>query len=320
MRLFKRDGIWYIEFRRNVKKSLRTGNEREARRLFRLAKEEYLKGRLVQLDDRDRVTLQEFFDRFLVSKVGLAEKTLRHYNLSVRLLAEVIGWSTPIKLIGKEKLTDFKSVCLKRGVRPVSINSYLRHIRAVLNAAYEEGIIERRVKVDFLKVGHRLPKTFTSEELRLIQDYAHRHDFEMWRVIRFDLYTGCRRSEIVGLQWSDVGKDTFRIIGKGDKERNVPLVKEARKAMGQPKDIGPVFLQVHPDTYTHRFREICKGCGVEGRSFHSLRHSAATAMLESGMALEVIQKILGHADLATTQIYAEVRDRLVLEEIRKLKF
>lgn len=77
MRLFKRGHSWYIEFERGKKRSLRTGDEREARRLFKLAKAEYLRDRLIRLEDESRITLSEYRDRFLAKRSDLAGPTLR---------------------------------------------------------------------------------------------------------------------------------------------------------------------------------------------------------------------------------------------------
>ena len=320
MRLFKRGPTYYIEFKRGIKRSLGTGDRKEAQRLFKLAKVEYLKGKLVQIEDKDRVPLREYYEEFIRGKAGLSPKTIAQYEMSVRFLAESIGWETPVKLIGKTKLDKFKADCLGRGVKPTSINSYLRHIRTLLNRAYEDGIFEKRIRVEFVKTGKRLPKTITAAQINLILAYAKKEDPEMHRVIRFALYTGCRRDEIRGLRWENVAGDIARLIGKGDKERIVPLVPQAIEAMGERQDIGPVFIQTHKDTYTHRFKKICRACGIEDRNFHCLRHSAATAMLESGIELSVIQKILGHSDISTTQIYAEIRNHLLIHEMKKLKF
>ena len=111
----------------------------------------------------------------------------------------------------------------------------------------------------------------------------------------------------------------IRIIGKGDKERSIPLLPGTLEAMGEPADIGPIFKKMDPSTLNKRFRQRCADCGVQG-TFHMLRHSAATAMLENGVPLPVIQKILGHARIETTQIYAQVSDRLMAREMGKLRY
>jgi site-specific recombinase XerD len=89
--------------------------------------------------------------------------------------------------------------------------------------------------------------------------------------------------------------------------------------MGKPERKGFIFLQTHPVTYTHRFKEYARKCGIIDKSFYNMRHSAATSMLEAGIDINVIQKILGHSDISTTQLYAKVIDSFIMKEIKKLE-
>ncbi len=318
MRLYKRGKIYYIEFSKYQKRSLKTGNKEEAEKLFRIARKEYLKGRLSK-PDTGIITLKDYYQKFRAAKPGLSEKTVMKYDLSVKLLAQITGWAAPMHAMDKDALNRFKSECLNRGCRPVTVNSYLRHIRTVLNMAHEDGIT-KHIKVRMIPEGKKLPKILSKSEREKICAYAQEHDPEMFRIIIFALNTGARRSEIRNLDWRNVGADQIQITGKGNRERIIPLIPPAREAMGERKESGPVFMQCHPDGYTHRIRDIYQSCGISGKNFHSLRHSAATAMLESGIDLSVIQKVLGHSDIKTTQIYAEVRDSLIAEEMKKLRW
>ena len=110
------------------------------------------------------------------------------------------------------------------------------------------------------------------------------------------------------------------VTGKGDRDRYVPILPSAREAMGEEKDIGPIFPQWHVDTYTHRFQKIAAACNIIGISFHKLRHSSATAMLENDIGIKIVKEILGHADLATTEIYLNIKNQLLTSEMQKLKF
>jgi integrase/recombinase XerD len=88
--------------------------------------------------------------------------------------------------------------------------------------------------------------------------------------------------------------------------------------MGRPKSEGPIFWQAHPDTYTHYFKKyIIAATGITNISFHKMRHTAATEMLEGGVPIEIVQKILGHTDIATTKIYAHVMRTYLQKEMEK---
>jgi integrase len=84
------------------------------------------------------------------------------------------------------------------------------------------------------------------------------------------------------------------VIGKGNRERSVPLMPAARRAVGQG-DIGHVFrYSHHKDMITKDFKAICRACGIEDVHFHNLRHTAATDKLRSGLRIEYVQKILSN--------------------------
>ena len=86
-----------------------------------------------------------------------------------------------------------------------------------------------------------------------------------------------------------------------------------------PVDVGRVFTPYHKDTISHRFKKYLNDLRIAGH-FHMLRHTSATQMLNNGIPLPVIQAILGHSNISTTQIYAKVHDELRKKEMKKLKF
>ena len=109
-------------------------------------------------------------------------------------------------------------------------------------------------------------------------------------------------------------------MGKGGRERLVPILPPVLRALNPvKKDIGKVFIQYHPDTVSKKFHAIAKAAGVNAR-LHDLRHSCATYLLKNGVPMEVVQKILGHANISTTKIYAEVLDEVMAKEMKKLRF
>lgn len=137
--------------------------------------------------------------------------------------------------------------------------------------------------------------------------------------------TGIRVGELVGLDVDDVdrGRRVVRVIGKGDKERTVPYGDPAERALdgwlrrGRPElavaGSGPALLlgvkgrRVDPRTVRRLVHEHLAGLpGAPDLGPHGLRHSAATHLLEGGADLRAVQEILGHASLATTQIYTHV--------------
>ncbi len=322
MRLFQHPKYktWYVEFERGKTRALRTKDEKKAKEVYRHLEKEWLKGRLLQLDEGKRITLAEFTKEYIKSRSDLDPDTLRMDSLALRNLADVVGKTTAIKAINAKKIDRFKSACRARGLSPHSINAYLRHIRAAFNQAVEWEYIKKVPRIKSVKVGKHQPRILTKDEINRILDYARKHEFQMWRMISFALWTGTRREEIIILKWQNVTEDSCKIRGKGDKDRTVPLLPGALEAMGESKDIGPVFWQWHKDTVSKKFKKIARMCGIEDIHFHNLRHSAATQMVASGIKLEVIQRILGHSDIRTTQIYAQIYDQVVQDEMKKLRY
>jgi site-specific recombinase XerD len=320
MRMFKRrNGFWYYTIERNRPHSLKTNLKSEATVLFNSIKREYLKGKIKELDKGQRITLSEFKHIFASRHTDIADDTIDAYDLAMRLFIATAGGSTLLSR-AESQIDNFKTVCRARGVKKVSVNTYLRHIRTILNKAYEWKYIEQKPVVKLYKIGKRLPRILDKDEIELLLLHSQHCHFQMHRIIKFALWTGCRRAEIHGLRWQHIKGDSCRVIGKGDKERTIPLMAGALEALGPPKDLGPVFWQPHIDQYSKSFKALVRDCGIENVTFHKMRHTAATQMLLKGVSLESVQKILGHADVSTTQIYATVLQEKLKREMANFNY
>ena len=137
--------------------------------------------------------------------------------------------------------------------------------------------------------------------------------------------TGARVGELCGLDIGDIdySRNTIRVLGKGDKERVIPMgrpavaaleiyLKDGRQALVSTQSANAVFLGLHGKRIDQRtvrtvvYEALSAIEGIERMGPHALRHSAATHLLEGGADLRTVQEILGHASLATTQIYTHV--------------
>jgi len=302
----------------------------EAQQVFDGVKKTNLKSKMAELQRGRRISLEDFSKEYIEDpgRADLSPDTLRMDALALKSLGNVVGHSRAVRAVNSSDLKKFKQVCLDRGLSVWSVISYMGHIKAALNFAVEAGYRQKAPRVPRMRRPQRLPKVIPSHHLDVLLPYLKANDFEIWRYAEFALATGCRLSEIHGLTGPDITMyeqpnqkvyGRARIIGKGDKERNTPLIKEALAAMGSVPDIGPVFLQHHPDNISHRIRAAVKACGLDGLgiTMHALRHTAATRMVEKGYRLEIIQQILGHSDIRTTQIYATIYDQVVEDEINR---
>ena len=174
-------------------------------------------------------------------------------------------------------------------------------------------------RIKYNKLPDKLPRVIDPDNLNKIVEYAKENKFEMYRIIIFALYTGCRSSEILSLRYEHIKHNIATIDGKGKKERIIPLVAPCLEILDPLQDIGKVFSYQSKDTVSHYFNKIAKSCNVNAR-FHDLRHTSATQMLTKGIKLEVVQKILGHSELRTTQIYAKIIAETIKTEMQKLEY
>jgi len=316
----ERNGIWYVRIDRGKVRSLKTRDKKEAKETLEAFEIAYYENKIAALDKKKRINLDDFMIEYIKFRPDLSNSTTRQDKIALKSLGEVLGEKVALRTIDQKKIEEFKITLQKRGVQKTSINSYLRHIRAALNTAKDWGYISKKVPIKMLKTKKALPKPINLDDLNKILKYIKKQNFEIWRMCEFALWTACRREEVLNIYWQNIQDDVVKITGKGDKERLVPLLPRTIEALGEKKDIGLVFKKMHPDTLSHKFKEYTRACGFEDLPFHRIRHTSATQMLSKGVPIKTVSKILGHADLATTQIYADVLIEFMKEDLKKLDF
>lgn len=246
---------------------------------------------------------------------------------SLEWLQEQIGPATMISTI--TDATAAKLVAKRRGegVSVATVNrSVCELLRALLRRArrtWKQTVEEIEWKYHFLKEPQeRVREATADEEAKLMAsirgDYAP--------ALRFALLSGCRRAEIVGLQWKDVDffNREFRVTGKGDKSRSIPMTTEIHKLLWSLKDhhktavfsyivkrprTGAVKGSRAPITmegFKTEWRHTKGRAKVADYRFHDNRHTAATRLVRATGNLKAAQKLLGHTELATTSRYSHV--------------
>lgn len=320
MRLFQKREIWYVEFPGRKRRSLKTKDAREAKGIFRDLKREYLRGNLLQLEKQTGRTISDLKKLYISSpdRADLSDKSLTADELAIRSLMDVAG-DIPVDHVTANTISKFKQSCSARGMKPVSVNTHLRRIRAALNFAVDNDLRTEPVpRIKLMKTGSALPRIIESGDIERILSAAMDRKPEMYRIIQFALFTGTRRKEIITARYEHIHDGSIVINGKGAKERLIPLIDHVFDIIGH-QDIGKIFSYAHTSTVSNYYREITRAAGVQSR-FHDLRHTAATRMLTVGIPLEVVQKILGHTEIRTTQIYSQVVQERLKIEMEKLKY
>ncbi len=206
----------------------------------------------------------------------------------------------------------------KAGYSNKSLNLVVQALRAYFRF---EGLEEEAEKLKPPKVPRSLPKALTKEEVRKLLSVIsplRKRD----RLIVLLLYgTGLRVSELCNLKIKDIDLDRGIAVvrgGKGAKDRMVPIpepiIREIREYLAARKDGSEYLLveekrdnkdKISPKTVWYLLNRYGKKAGIKVTP-HMLRHSFATHMLENGVDIRVIQEILGHSNLSTTQIYTKV--------------
>ena len=282
---------------------------------------------------------EELVDKFLDAiwmERGLSANTLGAYRADLMTLSRGLSeHDIAIEDAEKADLLEFIAKRVESGAKPRSTARQLSSFRRFFRYIMREGMRDNdpTAEIEMPRIGRSLPKTLTEEEVDLLlhapntdEPLGHRD-----RAMLELLYaTGLRVSELINLKLSQVNfnQGVLRIIGKGDRERLIPLGDESQRWLRDFID-GPrmeillerqtnyLFPTRRGDRMTrqafwHIIKRYALKAGIEKKmSPHSLRHAFATHLLNRGADLRVVQLLLGHSDLSTTQIYTHVaRERL----------
>ncbi len=265
---------------------------------------------------------------------GLSENTLSAYKADLLTLAR---WQKAqgraIETTVREELKGYIAWRVDQGAQPRSTARQLSSFRRFFRFLVREGALpeDPTTQISTPKIGRSLPKTMAETQVEALlrapetsEPLGHR-DRTMLEVL---YATGLRVSELVSLKHSQVNvpQGVLRIVGKGNRERLIPLGDEAvhwlveflrapRAEILLDRTTDYLFPTRRGDRMTrqafwHIIKRYALKAGVEmALSPHTLRHAFATHLLNHGADLRVVQMLLGHSDLSTTQIYTHVARR-----------
>ena len=200
-----------------------------------------------------------------------------------------------------------------------AIKSFYKYLTVRTKQLQENPVAD----LEYPKLRKSLPKYLTMEQAaRLLSSVSGQNEKRDYAILMLFLNCGIRRSELVGLNVSDVYEDRIRVVGKGNKERIVYFGAPCRKAIDAYMvernkkvltDNRALFGSRNGNrisvTAVHRLVEkALKQAGLDATQFsaHKLRHTAATMMLSGGVDVKTVQEVLGHENLNTTQIYTHI--------------
>jgi integrase/recombinase XerD len=280
---------------------------------------------------------KSFLDHLQIER-GLSANSIAAYR---RDLSNFAGYLSAEKLdyskIGSEDLTEYEISLKGSGLALSSINRAVSALKTFYKyLAREHGITDPTTEMTANRLPRKLPKALTIAEITSLLDSTERiGDLSALRdrAILEVLYgTGARVSEVVGLNLSDLGKSTLagdeittlKLRGKGSKERIVPLGKFAQVAIENylvrlrpayleksksNRATAALFLNSRGSRLSRQSAwqtviDAATATGLNGKvSPHVFRHSYATHLLDGGADIRVVQELLGHSSVTTTQIY-----------------
>lgn len=267
------------------------------------------------------------FLSYIGAEKGLSINTIEAYDKDIRRFC-----GTAKSEVVEEDIVSHLALLKKEGFASSSIYRNLMALRVFFRFLRREGYLEKDPTelLDSPKMWQLIPEVLSGEEIKALLMAPSHEDEEGMRdkaILETFYATGIRVSELCALNVHDVGENTVRVIGKGGKERIVPIGEEALSAIDAylakwRNDKGekrPLFLskrgkRMNRTKVWERVKFYAKQAHIEKEiSPHTLRHSFATHLLDHGADLRVIQEMLGHADIGTTERYTHLSKKRLFE-------
>ena len=285
---------------------------------------------MTALSDDEQELLREFIDSLWLER-GLSPHTRNAYLTDLRGFALwLAGRGSSLRQAGREAILDHLGWRLQQGYQARSTARLLSALRTFYRYLLRERLIHEdpTLQVELPQLGKPLPKSLSEAEVEALlaaPDIAEPLGLRDRAMLEVLYACGLRVSELVALSLEQINlrQGVVRVLGKGSKERLVPLGEEALIWLqryqaearglllaGRPSSVlfpSQRGEQMTRQTFWHRIKLHARHAGIlKPLSPHTLRHAFATHLLNHGADLRVVQLLLGHSDLSTTQIYTHV--------------
>jgi len=283
----------------------------------------------IEINMQESLKQIELFLDSIWSEAGLSENTLSAYGSDLKIFAKWLKGASLVDVAEKDVVLFMESR-YKAGVSSRSLVRVLSSLRRFYGYLNREGLIDCNptALIEAPRIGRQLPESLSEADVGLLLEAPEITDNLGFRdkVMLELLYaTGLRVSELISLKFEQVNfrQGFVRVTGKGNKERLVPVGEEAMEWLEQ------YMLSARPAILTEKQSDFLfvttRGSGMTRQAFwyvikryakkadinkhlspHTLRHAFATHLLNHGADLRVVQLLLGHSDLSTTQIYTHI--------------
>ncbi|MDN3506346.1 MAG: site-specific tyrosine recombinase XerD [Simkaniaceae bacterium] len=270
-------------------------------------------------------TLEDFLF-YLGSEKGLSKNTVMAYRRDLSAFLDVVR-KADFASISKEDILAFMDSLRSKNLASSSIYRAMVALKTFFRFLRREKLIssEETLYLDTPKVWQLVPEVLTEPEVQVLLNAPSEEEplGARDRAILAVLYaSGLRVSEVCGLNITDLGEDTVRVVGKGGKERIVPIANSAVNAVdhyllhfraecsNQALFVSSKGKRMDRVAIWTKVKQYAQVAGITKTiSPHTLRHSFATHLLENGADLRVIQEMLGHSSVATTDRYTHISQK-----------
>ena len=274
--------------------------------------------------------LVESFLDFLQKDKKLSDNTLQSYNRDIKLYCSYLDNNNldPVKTT-EEDLADYLEALKENGKAVSTVSRNLASLRSFYQYLYRTKVVpeDPTINLESPKIERKLPKVLTSEQVELLLEQPKCVDLKGYRdkaMLELVYATGIRVTELISLNIADINLESgyIKCAGKA-KERIIPIgtlavnalkeyVEKSRNILLKDENDQALFVNVNGHRLTRQgFWKIIKQYKTQANididiTPHTLRHSFAVHLLENGAELRAIQEMLGHSDISSTQVYAQI--------------
>lgn len=315
------NGIYYIHYKNSNKKrvSVSTGSKikSEALKFLTAFKFKYKENEHKKYID---ITLGKYFFHFLKRSESIHTKnTNEGYKITLRLALRYFG-NIQLSELSKEQLLGY----IDYRIRTCSIYSArkdLIYLSSAFNRAVEENFLEVSPSkgIKRIKIPEKQPLFYSKDDFSKLLSVITQEDIK--DIVLFTINTGLRRAEVISLEWTQINLDNKLLtldnrnhLTKSKRIRTIPLNPAAIKILLKRKlENNPLVFtidgnRIKEDSLTNRFAKFKREADINQKlNFHSLRHSFASWLVQSDVSIYHVSKLLGHANVKTTEIYAHLR-------------
>ena len=279
------------------------------------------------------------FSQYLKIEKRYSDNTVNAYMRDLKQFYDFLGLDYSQIVMDERKIKNWIIFLSEKNISPRSINRKLSALKTFYRFLLKQGIIELSPmdKVLNPKQSKNLPVFIPEQDLNKIPNLLSGNDYKFvrdWLLVELLYLTGMRRSELINLKIDDIDFEAniLRVIGKGKKERQIPLPNNLidylrhylnlRDSFFDSGDYEKEFLfvtdkgkKLYPEYVNRKVKQVLSQITtLEKLSPHTLRHSFATHLLNNGADINAIKELLGHSSLAATEVYTHT----TFEKLKKI--